>query len=114
MNVEIRTRGIAVVPELRERVERRASFALDRFADRIARVVVRVGDVNGPRGGVDQRCQVEVKLRSGASVRVAHTAHDAGTAIDQAIHRAANAIGRTLRRERQAMLELVGLAAIAR
>ena len=38
-----------------ERIERRLGFALSRFGDRIGHVTVHLNDVNGPRGGIDQR-----------------------------------------------------------
>ena len=63
MNVQIRTRGIPVTEGLRSHVERRADFALDRFAERVTSVTVRFADANGHRGGVDKVCRVEVALR---------------------------------------------------
>ena len=48
---------------LHDAVTRRLYFALGRFAPQIERVTARVGDMNGPRGGVDKQCRIEVKLR---------------------------------------------------
>ena len=48
---------------LHDFITRRLHFVLGRFAREIERVTVRVGDLNGPRGGTDKRCHMEVKLR---------------------------------------------------
>lgn len=48
----------AALAGVRERFE----YALGRFAGRVRSVTVRLGDVNGPRGGVDKTCAVTVRL----------------------------------------------------
>ncbi|HET7754061.1 MAG TPA: ribosome-associated translation inhibitor RaiA [Anaeromyxobacteraceae bacterium] len=111
MNVQIRTRGIPITGGLRSHVERRASFALDRFAERVMSVTVRFADVNGPRGGVDKVCRVEVVLRGAGAVRASDTHADLYVAIDGAFHRVARGVTRALQRERQVVLELLALAA---
>jgi ribosomal subunit interface protein len=113
MNVQIRTRGIAMTEGLRSHVERRASFALDRFAERVTTVTVRFDDSNGPRGGVDKVCRVEVALRGSGPVRASDTHSDLYVAIDGALHRASRGVARALHRERQVVLELLALASTA-
>jgi ribosomal subunit interface protein len=110
VNVEIRTRGFSITPGLRSHVGRRVEFALDRYAERIARVRVTVADVNGPRGGEDKSCRVEVRLRGGRTVRTAGADGDAYVAIGAAVHRAGRAVARSLERERATTLELLWLA----
>jgi ribosomal subunit interface protein len=113
MNVQIRSRGMTITDGLRSHVERRASFALDRFAERVMSVTVRFEDTNGPRGGLDKLCRVEVALRGAAAVRASDRHSDLYVAIDGALHRAARAVSRTLHRERQVVLELLALASAA-
>lgn len=74
MNIDIRTRGFSLTPGLRAYIERRLEFALDRYQDRLARIRVVVGDLNGPKGGEDKSCRIEVRIRGGGTVR--------GTAVD--------------------------------
>jgi len=45
-----------------ELARRRLAFALGRFAHRIGRVVLRLDDVNGPKGGEDIACVAQVNL----------------------------------------------------
>jgi ribosomal subunit interface protein len=107
VKIEMRTHGFPATPGLREHVARRLEFALDRFADRIARVRVALADVNGPRGGEDKSCRIEVRLRGGRAVRATAVHADAYAAIDGAAHRVAHGVSRAIERERTTMLELV-------
>ena len=61
MRIQVRA-GIEAGRALHEAAQRRLRFALGRFDRRIDGVRVRFHDVNGPRGGVDQECQVTVRL----------------------------------------------------
>ena len=62
---------VQVTTDLREYIDRRLYFALGRFGTAIDNVSVRVGDTNGPRGGVDKHCQIVVKLRASGSNPIA-------------------------------------------
>ena len=53
---------------LRAYTERRLAFALRRFENRSRRAVVRLGDINGPRRGVDSRCSITLELRDGRTL----------------------------------------------
>ena len=86
------------VPNFLGYVKRRLGFALGRFADRIGRVTVRLSDVNGPRGGVDQRCQLIVAVQRRPPVIVEAADVHAHAALDHAAERAARAVDRSLKR----------------
>lgn len=98
MQIEIRTQGIPVTAGMRSHVERRLAFALDRYRERVGRVTVRFGDVNGPRGGSDKTCRLDLTLRPGGTVRVADVDADLYVAIDRAAHRANRSVARRLLR----------------
>jgi ribosome-associated translation inhibitor RaiA len=72
MSVEIRSKDFSVTNAIREHARRRMNFALDYFAiDRfrkIRRVVVRVGDLNGPKGGEDKFCRITAEVGHGTVV----------------------------------------------
>jgi hypothetical protein len=98
MKIEVRVRGLEDAWELRERAARRVGSQLRRFADECASVVVRIEDQNGPRGGVDKRCQIEVRgPRIGAAL-VEEIGADAAATVDVAAARAAQAVARRLGR----------------
>lgn len=72
----------------------RVGLALGRLAGSIERIVLRLSDENGPRGGVAARCLAEVRLRTGRQVVVEHRAEAWPQAIGAAVERAARAVHR--------------------
>ena len=44
--------------QFRDLTERRVRFVLRRLGWMVPRAEVKMSDVNGPRGGIDKRCQV--------------------------------------------------------
>lgn len=85
---------------LHDYVTRRLYFALGRFSPEIERVTTRMGDVNGPRGGVDKQCRIEVKLRGLASVFSEACADDLEVAVGLAAERLGKGVTRALKRRR--------------
>jgi len=57
-----------------QRTADRLLQALGRLRGLVARIKVRLDDVNGPAGGVDKRCNVEVLVRGSSPVTVSATA----------------------------------------
>lgn len=98
------------VAELRELAERRVRFVLRRLAWLVPRAEVQMSDLNGPRGGVDKCCQVELRTDGAGSVVVTSVANDWRTALDRALARASRYLtrlrqrGSDPRRMRQRML----------
>ena len=84
--------------ELHDLTERRVRFALRRMGWLVPRAEVQMSDVNGPRGGVDKRCQVELRTDGAGSVVVASVASDWRTALDNALARAVRFLLRLWRR----------------
>ncbi len=101
MQIEIQAHGFTATAALREHVTRRLRHALARCADRISRATVRLSDVNGPRGGADKRCQIQVRLTTLADVVIEDTEADLYVAIDRAAERAGRTAVRHLARQRR-------------
>jgi hypothetical protein len=76
----------------------RVRFALRRLGTVVARAKVQFSDVNGPRGGVDKRCQVEVQTDSVGTVVIASLARDWRTALDRSLARITRVLRRSLQR----------------
>lgn len=86
--------------EFRERVERRVRFVTRRLSDLVPRVKVQLSDVNGPRGGVDKRCQLALQTETAGTVVVTSTARNWQLAVDQALGRAGRVLRQLVQRQR--------------
>jgi len=85
---------------LHDFVTRRLYFALGRFAPQIERVTARVGDMNGPRGGVDKQCRIEVKLRDLETVVREARADDLEEAASRSAESVERGVARAVERSR--------------
>ncbi len=86
---------------MRELSTARVRFALRRLKALVPRAKVQFSDVNGPRGGVDKRCQVELKTASAGTVVIASLARDWRTALDRSLGRATRVLTRSLQRSQK-------------
>ena len=75
--------------ELQEVVQRRMRFVFRRIHWLVPKATVQLSDVNGPRGGIDKRCQIELRSDLAGNVVVSSVARDWRSALDQAMARAA-------------------------
>jgi len=98
---ELHTSGVEADNGLREHIERRLTFALSRFSDRVTKVAVTLTDNNGPKGGVDKSCRIVVRLRSLGEVIAEVVDTDWPVTIDRAASRAGHNVGRELDRKRE-------------
>lgn len=73
---------------LRDLALDRVRFALRRLSTVVPHATVQLSDVNGPRGGIDKRCQVHLRTDGAGVVVVDAVAADWRTAIDRALARA--------------------------
>ena len=98
MNITLHTVGLELKTEMRTRLEDRIATILSRFADRIQAIRVHLEDENGPKGGVDHRCQIEASLSYGPSMIVEARDVDAPTAVDRATRRLLRKVQRDIER----------------
>lgn len=100
MRIEFRFRALESSNRLRDYAVRRIHFQLSRFGPEISSVVVRLGDVNGPKGGIDKQCQLTVRGKRVSTVVVENVSADVYAAVDLSVERAGRAVGRALERAR--------------
>ena len=100
MQIDIQTRNFPLTSALQGHIERRLGFALSSRDDHILRITVRLSDINGPRGGADKCCHIQVVLPHLPDVVIEDTAADLYAAIDRAADRAGRTVGRRLARHR--------------
>jgi hypothetical protein len=84
--------------QMRDVSVERVRFALRRLATFVPLAKVQFSDVNGPRGGVDKRCLVELKTDNAGTVVIASLARNWRTALDRSLARATRVLTRTLQR----------------
>jgi len=101
MNVHIQSRNFTLTEGLRHHVQGRLRHALNHGGDIISRVVVRLSDLNGPRGGVDKSCAIEVRLKGSDHLFIEDIEADTYVAIDRAAERTGRALDRRLARLRR-------------
>jgi ribosome-associated translation inhibitor RaiA len=100
VTAHIRALDVDVAAEDRAYLRRKLGRRLGKFASSIERVSVRIADVNGPRGGIDQVCRIKVVLSGLPSVIVEQRDATLLAAIDAALGAAERAVRRSLQRRR--------------
>lgn len=95
MVIEISFRDNTRTDALDAHVRGEIEDALGRFADRITRVEVHIGDRNGPRGGSDdKRCMMEARPAGSQPVAVEATGAEFHAVVTDAAGKLQRALGR--------------------
>jgi len=102
-HLDVRARGFNLTPGLQQHVVDHIAAKLVKHARVISSLTVRLQDVNGPKGGPDKRCSVDLLISGVGPIIIEETHHDAYAAIDAAGDRLIAAVHRELeqRRSRQ-------------
>jgi len=80
---------------------KRLEFALGRFAGRVRSLTVRLTDLNGPRGGLDKKCLIAVRLNRPRHVIVIEDIDvDHNAVVSRAAERASRAVSRAVQSAR--------------
>jgi hypothetical protein len=95
--VDVHFAGRARDPSLVRFAADRMARALARFRDRVTSARVRVRDVNGRRGGIDQLCSVELALAEGGRLYLTEQADR----VERALARLAQRLRRVLAERRR-------------
>ena len=98
MKVSIQAREFTLTDSLRTYVKDRINYLFGSRFNQIQRITVHLGDVNGPRGGLDKRCQVTVTLPRLKEVVIEDIQADLYVAIYRAMDRASRTVSRRLDR----------------
>ena len=96
MQIAIQAHGFQLTETLEQHVRDRLRFTFSRVSGRVRRVLVTLSDINGPRGGIDKRCLMEVRLDGLSSIVIQDVQANLYLAIDRAAGRAARSVMRRL------------------
>lgn len=106
MKVCIRARCLQEFGDIESFAIRRAQFQLSRYGHELKTVVIRLSDENGPRGGIDKKCQVTLTSRRFGTVSVQEMDADVHVAVNTSIERASRAMARMLERAKNHRLPI--------
>lgn len=101
MQLDIQTNGFSLTEGIRHYTTQRLQFALDRNDGQIIHARVSLADINGPRGGIDKRCQINLALAGQSNIVIEDTEVDLYVAIDRASDRCERTLARRLERLRE-------------
>ncbi len=101
MQIDIQGLGFSLSAPLLDHTERRLRFALTRTGDQIKRVVIRLGDTNGPRGGEDKFCRMQVYLKHAPPVLIEDRGADLYAVIERVAERAGRNVAKRVDRRRE-------------
>jgi putative sigma-54 modulation protein len=101
MEVEVQARNLSDASIVRQHASRRMWAALGRFRHSVHAVSVRLGDVNGPRGGADKLCRIVVRLKNSSRVVIEELGEDVFRVIDKVADRAHQSVSRQLGRAKR-------------
>jgi ribosome-associated translation inhibitor RaiA len=98
--LNIRVSGVELSAEERSYIHRKVGMKLGKFSPSVERITVRVGDDNGPRGGVDKVCTVKVVVGGLPSLIVERRSHALRAAIDGSLDATVRAVRKTIQQRR--------------
>lgn len=96
MDFKVHGANIEVTDAITSHVQNRFTAALDKHERQVEDITIRLEDINGPKGGVDMRCQATIHLRPGDMVVVEDVQEDLYAAISVAADRAKHVVSRRL------------------
>ncbi len=100
MQISVQARGIRRTEKLQNSVYHIVNTSLGRFINRARDVVVWLDDVNGPRGGIDIQCRIEVRLWPRGHLTATACEADEYVAVAKAANRARILLDRKYKRVR--------------
>jgi len=98
MRIEIKALGFKLTTALRTFIQDQLRQVLAWRLEAVRSVVIRLSDLNGPRGGEDKLCRIQVALPGGQLHFAQAARSDAYAAIIEASHRASRGVNRALDR----------------
>ena len=101
MRIHLQTQGFELTSAIDAHVRRKLARHLAASENDIIAVDVFMGDINGPRGGMDKKALFCVQLASRLSVRAEAIHSDLYQAVAVAARKAEHSVKRTLRRHKR-------------
>lgn len=100
MRLRISAKQTPLPGDLRQKIQRRAQFALGRFGSQVQSLSVHLADENAHKGGVDKTCRVSLILGNGQRLVVSQAHSELVAAIDLGLERMGERVARHISRGR--------------
>ena len=108
MQIDIHARNFSLTDAMKNHAKDQLEFALAERDHYIQRVVIRLSDINGPRGGKDKRCLLLITFVNLPTIVIDNTETDLYFSVEQAVNRASQAVERRIgRKQSSRKLKLV-------
>lgn len=101
MKITIQNRSNPMGAKARREVRERVEASLSNFGHRISGVALWFDDENGPRGGIDQTCRVQVTMAPRVVAFGAAREEEQGVALQVALGRVKSRVQQIVARRRQ-------------
>lgn len=98
MQIQIYTRGFTLTDGLKNHTEAKILQAFQRLAHNIHKIVIRLEDINGPRGGIDKRCSIQLYPKNSTIIVLASLHSEMYTAIDTSIDKTRQRLTQKIKR----------------
>lgn len=113
MNFGITFRNLKGSGKLLHYIDRRMSFVFAHTRKDIENATITLSDVNGPKGGVDKKCQIVIIPTGMKPIVVSDKQDNLRGAIDRCLFRASQCLHRKLRHKQMRLRKPTNLASIA-
>lgn len=107
MQMIIHSNDFSLTGSLDSFIRTHASKTMGVCSEQVEKLIVRLKDVNGPKGGDDKECCVEVQLANFAPIIVRKRSSDAYSSIRKALGRASRTTLRKVSKRRSAKVSQV-------
>jgi len=101
MRVDIHTGSFPLTESMRKHIEHRVRSSFSWAQQGLRNVSLRLEDLNGPKGGADKSCRIEIPIAGTTPVVIHEVQTNLQVAIDRAVNRAGHALSRKLARKRE-------------
>ena len=98
MYINLKTRGMTATKALSAYTKEQLSRAVKSQEEKVLGASVWLSDINGPKGGVDKHCRVQLFLEGKKSVVISETSENMYAAIARAARRLSKAVNRRVKR----------------
>ncbi len=98
MKLAIKARNLTLSPSESERIKRRVHYCFFRIKHHIRDISLTLEDINGPKGGRDKECRINVSLNSGKTLFLSEKQAELGHAADKVLQRASFNVQKRLKR----------------